>query len=286
MATSSTNIEQSASRGNVQGAERVLSALAGVGLLFSALRGRGGMGRIARGAAGLSLLTRGATGYCAVKAAAQGQTPMREGLQQQWTRLSTGVTSGLGSAVQRVRTHDSPQLNSMEALYTAELQELCSAETQLISLTQDLMRVLDNSQLAFRVEEYAVELQTRKKELEQLLGRDSASTKDHLDDAMRALIHETRKMMNIPANNVRDSAIAASIQRIIHYKIAGYGTVAAYAKAMTLTDEAARFAQMASRDKAIDEEITEIAKSILNPEAVNAPQDSTLMAGGAETRTH
>jgi len=72
---------------------------------------------------------------------------------------------------------------------------------------------------------------------------------------------------------VRDAAIVASIQRIVHYKIAGYGTIAAYAKALGRTDEAAHFAQLADRDKSIDAELTELAKKTLNPVAVRAPAE-------------
>ena len=123
-----------------------------------------------------------------------------------------------------------------------------------------------------RIEEYATELQARKAELESLMTRSQAAQMEHPDDAMRALIEETHKMAEISAENVRDAAVAASVQRIIHYKIAGYGTIAAYAKSLGRLEDAAHFAQLADRDKAIDAEITEIAKGILNPEAVMSPR--------------
>jgi ferritin-like metal-binding protein YciE len=58
----------------------------------------------------------------------------------------------------------------------------------------------------------------------------------------------------------------------MHYKIAGYGAIAAYAKALGREAEAAHFAQLADRDKAVDAELTELAKGTLNPEAVVAPK--------------
>src|SRR5687767_3332508 len=89
---------------------------------------------------------------------------------------------------------------------------------------------------------------------------------------MRALIDETEKMWRVCAANVRDAAVTASVQRIIHYKIAGYGAIAAYAKALSRIDEAAHFAQLADRDKAVDAELSELAKGTLNPDATAAPQ--------------
>jgi ferritin-like metal-binding protein YciE len=263
---------------NVGVAERWLSALAGLTLLLSATRGRGVVAALTRGAAGLSLMARGATGYCPMKAAMQGQSTIGEGVQEQWNRL----TAQVGDAAQRNRERSASVIDSMDAMYTAELQELHSAESQLIMLARELMRVIANAQLAFRIEEYATELSVRKADLEGLLDRRSADRREHPDDAMRALIQETHKMADVSAENVRDAAVAASIQRILHYKIAGYGTIAAYAKALGRPGDAEHFAQLADRDKSIDAEITEIAKRILNPEAVMSPEASP----STEMRTH
>lgn len=273
----STRAGFSSPRDNVSAAERWLSAFGGLALLLSATRGRGVAGRLARGGAGLSLMARGATGYCAIKGAMQGESTMRQGLQEQWRRL----TEQAGATMQRIEQRRAPTIDSMDALYTAELHELLSAESQFTTLARELMRVIGNAPLAFRIEEYATELQARRADTEGVLGRSGAEPLEHPDDAMRALVAETHKMADIPAGNVRDAAIAASVQRIIHYKIAGYGAIAAYAKALDRLNDASRFAQFADRDKAIDEEITEIAKGILNPEAVISPQETQT-----EIRTH
>jgi ferritin-like metal-binding protein YciE len=267
---------------NVGPTERWLSAAAGLALLLSATRGGGLLGRLARGGAGLSLMARGATGYCAMKGALQGQTTVGQGLQEQFRRLTSDVGAATQQIERRLEQRAAPTLDSMEALYIAELQELHSAESQLIVLARELMRVLGNAPLAFRIEEYATELQARKAELESLLARSDASQMEHPDDAMRALINETHKMAEITAENVRDAAIAASVQRIIHYKLAGYGTIASYAKALGRLNDAQHFAQLADRDKAIDAEITDIAKDILNPEAVLSPHETPA----SDLRTH
>jgi ferritin-like metal-binding protein YciE len=270
--------EYSSRPDNVSSTERWLSAFAGLGLLLSATRARNVAGQAALGIAGLSLLTRGAAGYCAMKGVVQGQSSFTEGLNEQWRRL----TQEAGDAARRLHLGAATRIDSMDALFTAELQELQSAESQLIALARELVRVLGSAPLAFRIEEYATELQARKTDLDGLLERLGADRRDHPDDAMYALIEETHKMAGIEAENLRDAAVAASVQRIIHYKIAGYGTIAAYAKALGRLTEAGQFAQYAERDKTIDAEITEIAKDILNPEAVISPQETPT----SEMRTH
>ncbi|HKU14633.1 MAG TPA: DUF892 family protein [Steroidobacteraceae bacterium] len=212
-------------------------------MLLTTTRG-GAISRVVRGAVGVSLLARGATGYCAAKAALRGDASM-------------------GDTVER--------LDSMIAMYESELQELHSAEGQLAQLANDLARTMSHPELAFRLQEYATELQSRRADLESLLARVGADVRGHPDDAMHALIGETEKMWRICAANVRDAAVTASVQRIIHYKIAGYGTIASYAKALSRMDEAAHFAQLAERDEAVDAELSELAKGTLNPEATVAP---------------
>ena len=233
---------------NLGTVERWLSLLGGVGMLLTTGRG-GRIGRVARGAMGISMLARGATGYCHVKAA-----------------LTNRASEALADL------SDGKRLDSLEGMYEAELQELHSAETQLAQLANDLARTMTHPELAFRLQEYATELQARCRDLENFLARTGAAAVTETDDAMRALIAETDKMWRISAANVRDAAVTASVQRIMHYKIAGYGAIASYAKALGRTSEAAHFGQLADRDKTVDGELSDLAKGTLNPDAAAAPQ--------------
>ena len=244
---------------NLGSTERWLSLLGGIGMLLTATRGSA-FGRVARSALGVSLLARGASGYCAVKAAVTDRT-----------------------AEVLPDFDDTGRLDSMDAMYEAELQELHNAEGQLAELTNDLARTMSHSELAFRMQEYATELHSRRGDVEGLLARIDANVRAHTDDAMAALVEETEKMWRVCAANVRDAAVTASVQRIIHYKIAGYGAIASYAKALGREEDAQHFAQLAERDKVVDAALSDLAKGTLNPQATAAP-----LGGAAEqsARTH
>jgi len=246
------------SQGNLTTFERWLSLLGGIGLLASAARGNTA-GRLARGSVGLSLLARGAAGHCAMKAALTGESSLTEGLKDQWQQLT--------SQVSQIPERAAEPIDSLDSLYSSELQELHSAEAQFCSLSETLRSVISSPELAFRIEEYSTELKSRQVDLESLLARVGADVTGEADDAMQALVDETHKMAALADSSVRDAAVTASLQRIVHYKIAGYGTIAAYAKALGRNEEAGHFAQLADRDKAIDSELTELAKGTLNPQA-------------------
>jgi ferritin-like metal-binding protein YciE len=244
---------------NLGTTERWLSLLGGLGMLLTTARGSA-LGRVARGALAVSLLARGVSGYCAVKAA---------------------LTDRTADAMPDFE--DTGRLDSMDAMYEAELQELHNAEGQLAQLTNDLARTMSHSELAFRMQEYATELQSRRGDVEGLLARIGANVRAHRDDAMHALIGETEKMWRVCAANVRDAAVTASVQRIIHYKIAGYGAIASYAKSLGREDDAQHFAHLAERDKVVDAALSDLARGTLNPEATAAP-----LGGATEqsARTH
>jgi len=256
---------------NVGSTERWASAAAGVGLTMRAVRSRSTLGRLLLAAAGLSMLARSATGYCAMKSALTGQTTLTDGLREQVQRLREAATSStLGS------------IDNMEALYACELQELHSAENQLSAIVERLVPSIQNPELAIRFDEYVTELRSRKVDLESLLARANVDSRPHPDDAMRALVGETEKMARLCAPKLRDAAVTASFQRIIHYKIAGYGSIAAYAKALGRTEEAAHFAELADRDKVIDTDLSRLARASVNPEAAVIPEPQP----SGSVRTH
>ena len=258
--------------GNVGTSERWLSAAAGLSLTLQALRGRGVFSKLLLASAGLSLLARGATGYCAVKSTLAGETSLKQGMREQVRRLRQTVGGDTVST-----------LDTMDSLYAVELQELHSAETQLARTIEGLITALQDEGLSLRLDEYATELRSRKVDLESLLARSEIDARPHPDDAMHALLNETEKMVRVCAPTLRDAAVVGSVQRIIHYKIAGYGTIAAYAKTLGRNEEAAHFAELASRDKAVDAELTRLAKGTLNPEATKSKPEQSTAPGSLRT---
>jgi ferritin-like metal-binding protein YciE len=250
----------SAEPGNLSENERWLSGVAGLALGLIALRNRSAVGKLLLAAAAVPMLARSATGYCAMKSAIAGETSLRQGMQEQVRRIRQSLSATTG------------RIGSMDTLYRIELQELRDAEGRFAALIERTVPCLQDESVALRVDEYGAELHARRSDVEGVLARMEMDAQVHEDDAMRALIRETEKMARVCAPAVRDAALIASLQRIIHYKIAGYGTIAAYAKALGRTEDAARFAQLAARDKAVDEEFSRLAKGTLNPQAATAPE--------------
>ena len=67
--------------------------------------------------------------------------------------------------------------------------------------------------------------------------------------------------------------IVAALQRVEHYEIAAYGTMAALAKAAGQQEIAKLLAQTLQEEKETDEKLTQLAESELNPAAVGGGAD-------------
>jgi ferritin-like metal-binding protein YciE len=91
---------------------------------------------------------------------------------------------------------------------------------------------------------------------------------------MRGLIEEAGEAMKEDGGeHLTDSAIICAAQKVEHYEIAGYGSVAAWAKAIGLDEVADLLDETLEEEKAADEKLTDVASGIL-AEAADAENSS------------
>lgn len=178
--------------------------------------------------------------------AAGGTKSPREALNEQWLR----IRAGLGG---------SPAIDSMEAVYETELRELRSAESQACAIVDEIWVTLLNGPLAERVSQYVGALRRRAAEHE---------GSSHRNPVMRALVHEASQIAENCATSVRDVVLVATLQHMVHYLITSYGTIAAHAKVLGRMDEAARFHSYAESDRQFDLDLSSLAKTEVNPQAL------------------
>lgn len=242
-------------RSNVGSAESLISIVGGLRLAAAAARPGPAARRAGLGLAGASLIARGATAFCPMKAALTGQSTLGQGFAEQARRAGGLFRGGVA------------EIESLRDMRLAELQELYSAELQLRALLPELAAAAHNVRLRQRLNDYAAEIGPRIGILESQIRHFDADPAEHPDQAMQALVAEARKMMRVASPDVRDAGLIASVQRLLHYRIAACGTVAAYARALGDAYHAGALAGLSTRDKEVDEQLTELAEHIINPSA-------------------
>jgi ferritin-like metal-binding protein YciE len=97
---------------------------------------------------------------------------------------------------------------------------------------------------------------------------------------MRGLVEEAQhEMEEHEKGPVLDLVIVAGQQRIEHYEIAAYGTVAELAKAMGETELGDLLGQTPAEEKAQDEKLTEVTRSSILPAALEETEGEREEAG-------
>lgn len=181
-------------------------------------------------------------------------------------------------------------IESFQTLYATELRSLFDAENQLTPLLPELESAAHHPHLKTSLQQYQGQSDNHAILLAKLLGQISESTQGINGKAMQGLVKEARTMLAAHAeNDLRDAGLIAALQRIIHAKIAGYGTALAHARQLGETEGGKALAQFLAEEKDMDHRLTSIAMGSVNRKAqykINSTQNgkpngsmSLLMVG-------
>jgi ferritin-like metal-binding protein YciE len=163
---------------------------------------------------------------------------------------------------------------TLRDLLVEELRDLYHADKQLLKAFPRLAKGAAGDEVRKLCEEGVDYTEERIGRLEQAFETLGLPARGKTCHAMAGLIEEAMESLDDDFSDaVRDAALLANVQRISHYGIAGYGTVCAYAKAVGEEDMAGLLAKSLDEKKDADEEMTELAKSEINPRALHAAEE-------------
>jgi ferritin-like metal-binding protein YciE len=163
------------------------------------------------------------------------------------------------------------EIRNFSDMYIAELQELVSVESQLADALLRMAGAASHPALKRLLLHHRAETETQRERLVTILHKHGASPTAHTDQAMQALVTETKKMLTmLMDDDLRDAGLIASVQKLEHYEIAAYGTAAALAGQLDLRDEQKMLHLSLEEEKQIDARLTQLAKREVNPDAVAA----------------
>jgi ferritin-like metal-binding protein YciE len=163
------------------------------------------------------------------------------------------------------------EINNFKDMFLAELQELVSVEGQLADALLRMAGAASHPELKRVLVHHRAETETQRERLITILTKHGADPTAHIDQAMQALITETKKMLTmLKSDDLRDAGLIASAQKLEHYEIAAYGTAAALAGQLDLRDEQKMLHLSMEEEKRVDAVLTKLAKREVNPDAVAA----------------
>ena len=140
------------------------------------------------------------------------------------------------------------QLKSIDDVFVHEIQDLHSAETQLVAALPKMAQAASNEELRKAFEHHLEETRDHVRRLDEILGQIGATPGEKCK-GMAGLIAEGDEIVKAQGDpTVKDAALISAAQRVEHYEIAAYGT------ARTLADALGRDEAKDLLDQTLDEE--------------------------------
>ena len=163
------------------------------------------------------------------------------------------------------------QITTLQELYVDELKDLWSANDQMVKALTKIAPQAENPKLRKMLEQAGTGIAKHTELLKSLIeAQDEKLKKEHCK-GMEGLVTEAIKhtVDEAPVRGpVRDASIIGQYQRMTHYGITGFGTVAAFAKALKLSGDRAKLDSAVKDMYSNDELMTELAESAVNVKAV------------------
>jgi ferritin-like metal-binding protein YciE len=153
-------------------------------------------------------------------------------------------------------------VKTMEELFLHELSDVYSAEKQLAKALPKLARAATNPELEQAFSLHLEETRGQIERIDKIVELQGFRLKRIKCAAMEGLVEEANEVIEqIEAGPVRDAALIGGAQKVEHYEIASYGTLAAMAKKQGLTEVMELLLETLEEEKATDQKLTALAES-------------------------
>ena len=163
------------------------------------------------------------------------------------------------------------KLNTLRDLLVHELQDIYSAEEQIIAALPKMERAATSEQLKASFRMHLEETQMHKRRLERVFSELGASPGGKPCKGMEGLIKEGEEVIKELADpRVKDAALIGAAQRVEHYEMAAYGTARTFAGELGLDNIKSTLQQTLDEEGATDKKLTALAEGGMFKEGINA----------------
>ena len=159
------------------------------------------------------------------------------------------------------------KITTLQDLYVDELKDLWSANDQMAQALKKITPKAENAKLVDMLEKAQLGIAQHTAMLKSLIESQGEKVKKEHCKGMEGLVAEAVKHTiedGPQAGPVLDAAIIAQYQRMTHYGITGFGTVAAFSKALNLIADQKQLKAAVKDMYNNDELMTELAESAVN----------------------
>jgi ferritin-like metal-binding protein YciE len=162
------------------------------------------------------------------------------------------------------------QLNSLKDVFVGQLEDLYSAEQQLLKALPEMAGAASSPDLRQAFTDHLEQTRHHVRRLEEVFAEAGIVRSAEHCKAMEGLIKEGSDIIEAQGDPAaKDAALIAAAQRVEHYEIAAYGTARTLASELGLSDAESMLDDTLDEEAETDKRLTKIATGGLFSSGVN-----------------
>jgi ferritin-like metal-binding protein YciE len=165
--------------------------------------------------------------------------------------------------------------NTLRALFVEELRDMYDGEKQLTRALPKVAKAANADELREAFTSHLKETENQIARLEQVFRSIGETARGKKCDGIQGIVEEGKTAMEELDGAILDAALIAGAQKVEHYEIASYGTLAYFAELLGEGKAQEMLAETLDEERAAADKLTQIAKSRVNRDA--------LMDAGSDT---
>ncbi len=155
------------------------------------------------------------------------------------------------------------KLKNLEDLFVDELKDIYDAEKQLTKALPKMAKAVESEELREAFEQHLEETKGQVERLEEVFRLLEKPARGKKCKAMEGLLEEGADLLDEDAETaVLEAGLICAAQKVEHYEIATYGTLARWASDLGQDEAAKLLEETLTEEKSTDERLTEIAAQI------------------------
>jgi len=156
-------------------------------------------------------------------------------------------------------------MDSLESLLIHELKDVYSAEKKLVKALPKMAKKASAPELREAFEEHLQQTEEHVSRLEQVFEMIEEKPKAMKCKGMEGIIEEGEEAMKLKGTpEALDAAIIMAAQKVEHYEIASYGSLATWADMIGRKDIKKLLGQTLEEEEETDQKLTNLAESGIN----------------------
>jgi ferritin-like metal-binding protein YciE len=163
------------------------------------------------------------------------------------------------------------KLDSLEDVLVHQLNDLYSAEDQLVEALPKMAHAASNGELKKAIEHHLEETRDHRDRIQEIFGQLGLRRTGEECKAMKGLIEEGEEVIKTTGGDsaAKDAALIAAAQRVEHYEISAYGTARTLAGELGHDDAKDMLDQTLDEESNADKLLTKIATGGMMKTGVN-----------------